>query len=45
MPSDEGHRDSWSAPQSGWPTFGPDGKIVKDTQPPRRRCPEKGPQS
>lgn len=29
-------RDTWGAPEKGWPTFGPDGKVVKER--PLRRC-------
>lgn len=28
--TDFGHRDTFAAPSRGWPTFGPDGKIVRD---------------
>lgn len=30
--ADDGHRDVWSAPTRGWPTFGLDGKRLPDDE-------------
>lgn len=29
--SDHKHRDQWGAPAGGWPSFGPDGKRVRES--------------
>lgn len=26
----DGHRDTWSAPANGWPTFDADGRRIRD---------------
>lgn len=28
--TDDGHRYTFASPSKGWPTFGPDGKIITD---------------
>ena len=28
--ADDGHNYTFGAPKKGWPSFGPDGKIVRD---------------
>ena len=33
MSAEAGHRYKFPAPSKGWPTFGPDGKIVRETAP------------
>lgn len=30
--SDDGHRYKFGSPSRGWPTFGPDGRIVKEPE-------------
>lgn len=38
--AEAGHRDHFGSPAGkGWPTFGPDGKIVKPAAPAVKPCP------
>lgn len=36
------HRYDWSAPRGGWPSFGPDGKRIREDGVEPVRCPSCG---
>lgn len=36
------HRYDWSAPRGGWPSFGPDGKRIREHDVEPVRCPTCG---
>ena len=36
------HRYDWGAPRGGWPSFGPDGRVIRDDDVEPVRCPSCG---